>query len=136
MSSLPSAKVVEIKRISKTKSKWKGARKRGRKGRKRTLAHRPTAALQLACNVPPLLCHSCGKHPSIRSLWGWANTTAGKISLSMHTATAPPHTPREHGEEKFPIARPTQCLPVFSRWRLYETLRIIFHAWFIEKKRW
>ncbi|CAD1477451.1 unnamed protein product, partial [Heterotrigona itama] len=60
---LPSAKVAEIKRISKTKSKWKGARKRGRKGRKRTLAHRPTAALQLACNVPPLLCHSCGKHP-------------------------------------------------------------------------
>lgn len=81
-SSFSSVKVVEIKKnIEDKKQVERSTEERKKRERERTLAHRPTAALQLACNVPPLLCHSCGKHPSIRSSWGWANNRRKNFSF-------------------------------------------------------
>lgn len=67
--------------IQDKKQVERSTEERKKRERERTLAHRPTAALQLACNVPPLLCHSCGKHPSIRSSWGWANNRRKNFSF-------------------------------------------------------
>lgn len=83
-SSFSSVKVVEIKRISKTKSKQKGVRKRGRKGREREPW--PTGLLQ-RCSLLAMYLHCSAIHVgntlvSVRR--GAGPTTAGKISLSMH----------------------------------------------------